>query len=166
MLGRPLAEEGLENAFAIFGRDASPLVFHPQLQFAVLGDPSRHSNGGVWRRILDCVLKQVGQHTLHRAGIHPDPGQGCRHVKPQRTLSKQSADPVEPTFDEARWTGECELGARCLCAVRRVRRQERIHQLREPIRFHLDLREEFSAGVVVPIDVGSAEAAHKAFDVA
>jgi hypothetical protein len=44
-------------------------------------------------------------------------------------------------------------------------RQQRIHKLGEPIRFHLDFREEFSSGLFIPLDIGSAQTSDEALDV-
>jgi hypothetical protein len=68
--GGARAEEGLEDAFAIFDRDARALVLDRKRQLATGGDRRRDADGGGRRRELDGVLQQVGQHSLHRAGIH------------------------------------------------------------------------------------------------
>jgi hypothetical protein len=88
VLGRLLAEEGLENALAISSGDTWPLVFDAQHQFAVIRDPSRNVDRGAWRRVLDRVLDQVGDHTLHPTGVHPDRWERWRDIKPQPALSR------------------------------------------------------------------------------
>ena len=66
----PRTDERLEDALAIFRANPGPFVFYAQLQFAVVRDARRDADGATVWRVLDRVLKQVGEHALHLSRIH------------------------------------------------------------------------------------------------
>ena len=72
---------------------------------------------------------------------------------------------MQATLDHGRRLGERQRSARCRTATGRPRRQQRVHELRESLRLHLDLGQEFGPGRFVPLHVGPAQAAHEALNV-
>jgi hypothetical protein len=72
VIRRLFSEEGFENAFAILSGDPWPFILYRELQFGVVRDPSRDTNGGRWWRIFDRVVDQVGEYALHLTRIHPN----------------------------------------------------------------------------------------------
>jgi hypothetical protein len=70
LLRRLVAEEWLENALAVLRGDAWSLVLYREFQLLVVRDPSRDTDCGARRRVLDRVVDQVGQDALHLVRIH------------------------------------------------------------------------------------------------
>ncbi len=150
-----LAEEWLEDALAILSRDAWPLIVDAELQFGIVGDPGRGSDRSTWRRVLDRVLDEIREHALHLACIHAYGRQTRWYVPPHYSSSKHAADPVQRTIQNGRRIGQRGAGLRRDASAARAGCQERVHELREPIRFQVDLRYELLARRVIPLDVGS-----------
>ena len=63
-------EEWREDAFTIISRDARPIIVHRELQFAVLGDAGRNTNGCALWRVFGGVLHEVREHPLDLSRVH------------------------------------------------------------------------------------------------
>jgi hypothetical protein len=95
LLRRFFAEEWFENAIAVFGGYARPFVLHSELQLAISCYSRRNANWGSCRRVFDGVLKQVGEHTLHLAGIHEHSRQVRRYFPSDGSFAEQAARAVQ-----------------------------------------------------------------------
>jgi len=89
------AEEWLENPLAIFVWYARTTVLDHELHFAVGCDPDRYVDGCIRRRVLNGVLKQVGEHAFELACLHAHGDRLRRHAPSQLAVRQQAADPVD-----------------------------------------------------------------------
>jgi hypothetical protein len=152
--------------FAVGGRNAWSVVFHPQLELPA-HDSGAQPDMAIARGVFEGVVDQVRNHSLNRSSIHFDLGQIAWNVNFDSSAVEQTAHSVEPSVDKCLRSGGNLAGMFCPSLVPGGRV---IHQIfdefGESVRFVFDLSQEVVAGLVIPVDVSSAQGAHESFDVA
>jgi hypothetical protein len=142
-----------EDVFAVCRRDARTSIFHKQQHLVGLRDAGRDINRSVRRRVLDGVLQQIGQGSLHLAGMDVDRRHVCRDVAADHTACQESSHPANGPVDECRrvyhiqWVGPARLAGSVL--------DEQREKVGHPVGFNLNIREQVAARVCVPLDVGT-----------